>query len=853
MKAKESNTRKSIVKSPTARFLAGIVSTVFTCIVIAMIAGTMVFYHFSSDLPDYHELANYNPEVVTRLYAADGKLMAEYAVEKRVYVPLKAIPKRVSEAFVSAEDKSFYSNNGIDPYGIARAAWQNFQSFLGKGGHSMSGGSTITQQVVKNFLLTPEKKLTRKIKEAILAFRITQVYSKDRILELYLNEIYLGKGSYGVAAAALNYFNKSLDELNIEEAAFLAAMPQAPAKIDPQFHYERAKDRRDYVINRMMEDGYITPDEAKAAIAQPITLRARDKTETARADFFSEEVRREIAAKYGDDALYKGGLFVKTTLEPRLQEYADEGLRYALTQYDRRHGWRGPITHMAHFKDWQKQLDAIEVAKKVPLFDGERLALVADVAHGKVTIYFSNNTKGTLDKESLKWASAKPLTIGDVLIVGPTEQKDVYNLHQIPAVNGALIVMDPHTGRVLAMCGGYSYGGTEFNRATQAHRQPGSAFKPFVYLSAMENGFTPASIIVDEPVELSQGNGMPMWHPANYHGDYLGPATLRIAVEKSRNAMTVRLAELLGIDKIVEIGKRFGIYDNPPAQYSMVLGAQETTLIRLANAYAMLDNGGKKVSPSLIERIDDRNGKTIFRRDTRPCTECEITSEAGATPSTQPPVLPDNRMQIADNRAVYQIVSILQGVVEHGTGYAAHRLGKILAGKTGTTNESKDTWFIGFSPDLVAGIYVGYDQPQSLGRRETGASVALPGFIEFMKNALKDTPSTPFRVPPGINFIKVDAKTGLPPTPGDTNRIVLEAFKEGELPGMGSEEVSKTPTGNMPVPQYNFPAEDVPPPNASWQPAPQRAPESPGSAPPGYLPPSRYNQGGDNEGTGGLY
>ena len=842
------------------KFIAGIISTVFTCLALGMLVGVVVFLHYSSELPDYRELASYNPEIVTRLYAGDGKLMAEYAIEKRVYVPLKAIPKRVSQAFVSAEDKSFYSNNGIDIYGIARAAYQNFRAFRGLGHGGMSGGSTITQQVVKNFLLTPEKSISRKVKEAILAYRITQVYTKDRILELYLNEIYLGKGSYGVAAAASNYFNKSLDELSIEDAALLAAMPQAPARIDPIHNYDRAKERRDYVINRMMEDGIITADEARAAIARPIALQARAQDEVAHADFFSEEVRRELAAKYGDAVLYKGGLFVKTTLDPELQEYADEALRYALTKYDHRHGYRGPLSHMAHFADWQKQLTAIEAAKKYPLFDGERLALVADIVKGKATIFFSNNTKATLEQDSMKWTSGRGLYIGDVLIVSPAKEKDVYEVHQIPLVNGALIVMDPHTGRVLAMSGGYSYGGTEFNRATQARRQPGSAFKPFVYLGAMENGFTPASIIVDEPVELSQGSGMPVWHPANYHGDYLGPSTLRIGVEKSRNAMTVRLAEMLGLSKIIEVGERFGIYDKLPAQFSIVLGAQETTLIRLSNAYSMLVNGGKKVSPWLIERIDDRNGKTIFRRDNRPCEGCDVTDISKATPALPPPVLPDNRQQIVDNRVAYQIVSILQGVVEHGTGYAAHALGKILGGKTGTTNDSKDTWFVGFSPDLVAGIYVGYDQPQTLGRSETGASVALPGFIKFMEKALKDKPSTPFRVPPGIQFIKIDEKTGMPPVGETTDRIQLEAFKEGETPGMGSEEVAKVPPSQEPLqgvaPEYNFPSEQPAPPSVKIPTQGADVNINTQGAGGGYLPGSRYgHSSGENngEGTGGLY
>lgn len=751
---------------------------------------SLVFVHFSKDLPDYTELANYDPDTVTRLYANDGRLLAEYATEKRVYVPLKYVPKLVSEAFIAAEDKNFYSNNGIDIYGIARAVRQNLQHILGNG-HTVSGGSTITQQLVKNFLLTPEKSLTRKIKEAILAYRITQVYSKDRILELYLNEIYLGKGSYGIAAAALNYFNKSLDELTIEEAGFLAAMPQAPARIDPVVHYDRAKERRDYVINRLMEDNYITPAQARTAIATPIVLQKRDSAETTSADFFAEEVRRDLANRYGGDAVYKGGLFVKTTLDPQMQRYSDDALRFALTEYDHRHGFRGAVAHFDTYNDWQKRLAAVEAEGKIPLFNGERLALVAEVTKKATTVYFANNTKGYLEKDSLKWVQqTKGLKVGDVLIVAPRVEKDYYAVHQIPLVNGAMIVMDPHTGKVLAMSGGYSSAGTEFNRATQAKRQPGSAFKPFVYLSAMENGFTPASIVIDQAVELSQGSGMPIWRPNNYHGDFLGPATLRTGIEKSRNAMTIRLSQMLGIDAVIEIAERFGLYDKLPRQFSMVLGAQETTLMKLANGYCQLVNGGKKVEPWLIERIDDRNGKTILRRDTRNCKDCQINEN---TASDEPPVIEDNRKQIVDNRAAYQVVSMLQGVVEHGTGFAAHKIGKILAGKTGTTNDSRDTWFVGFSPDLVAGIYVGYDQPKTLGAKETGASVALPGFIHFMEQALKDVPSRPFDVPPGIEFIQVNNRTGLPPLPGETGRIVNEAFKTGEYPGQRSEVVMQQP------------------------------------------------------------
>ena len=771
------------------KFIVFIFDLALNSIAFAMLLVAIVFYHFDRDLPDFSTLANYDPDTMTRLYAADGKLLAEYAEEKRIFVPLNEVPKRVKDAFISAEDKSFYENTGIDIYGIGRALKQNFDNIRGSG-HKVSGGSTITQQVVKNFLLTPEKSISRKIKEAILALRITQVYSKDRILELYLNEIYLGKSSYGVAAASLNFFNKPLEELTIEEAALLAAMPKAPGS-DPA----QRKERRDYVINKMFENKYISLDEAKTAIATPVIFRTRDKTEMASGDFFAEEVRRDLASRFGEDVLYKGGLFVKTTLDPELQNYCDEALRYALTEYDKRHGYRGAVAHINNYTNWQKQLATIDVNKKIPLFDNEKLGLVSEASKNKVVLFFADNTKGVLDKQSIKWGASKGFAVGDILIVAPSEGKDSYSLHQIPLVNGAMVVMEPNTGKVLAMSGGYAYGGTEFNRATQAKRQPGSSFKPFVYLTAMLNGFTPASIIVDEPVELSQGSGMPVWRPGNYHGDYLGPATLRTGIEKSRNAMTIRLSQILGIDKIIDIATRFGIYDKLPEQFSIVLGAQETTLLRLANAYSMLANGGKQVTASLIERIDDRNGKTILRRDNRICANCKTEDEAKLSPSTLPPIPVDNRKQIADERAIYQVVAMMQGVVEHGTGFAAHKLGKILAGKTGTTNDSKDTWFVGFSPDLVAGIYVGYDQPQTLGRKETGASVALPGFIKFMEKALKDKPSVPFTVPHGINFIAVDAKTGLPPLPNTSGRVVEEAFKEGEAPGMGSE--NQAPVNNL--------------------------------------------------------
>lgn len=829
------------MKNPIVRWVANIFGILLTACLFGMLAAALVFYHYSHDLPDYTELEHYDPATVTRLYAADGRLLAEYAVEKRIFVPLSAVPKRVIQAFLSAEDKDFYTNTGIDISGIFRALRQNIRNFMGNG-HGLAGGSTITQQVVKNFLLTPEKSIARKIKEAILAYRITQVYSKDRILELYLNEIYLGKGSYGVAAASLNYFNKSLNELTIEEAAILASLPKEPAHIDPSLYPKRAKQRRDWVMGRMQEDGYITAEEAREASAKPIVLRERNRTEMATGDFFAEEVRRQLSARYGSDTLYKGGLFVKTTLDPDLQKYADNALRLALVEYDRRHGFRGALAHLKG-ADWQKQLTELIAKKKWPLFGEQALAMISETG-AKMSATYVDGKKVPLDKAAAEWTKNKPLKVGDVVIIAPGEKEKIvvkgkgkakpketetqyYTVQQVPEVNGAMIVMDPHTGKVLAMSGGYSYGGTEFNRATQAKRQPGSSFKPFVYLSGMENGFTPSTIIVDEPVELDPGGGQPIYKPANYSGDYFGPATLRMGLEKSRNAMTVKLAQMLGLEKIVEIGKRFGIYDNPPPQYSMVLGAQETTLIRLANAYSILVNGGKKVSPWLIERIDDKTGKTILRRDARTCPACKLEG-IGNVSKAEAPTLPDDRMQVLDSRVAYQIVSMLEGAATRGTGARAHSvLQRPVAGKTGTTNDSKDTWFMGFTPDLVAGIYVGFDQPRTLGRKETGGSVALPGFIDFMQHALKDKPSTPFRVPPGIMFMRVNSRTGQPPMPEDEGSTILEAFKEGDNPSAQSPDSSiSNPLAGEDSPEYQFPAEN-PEPHA---PAPQ-----------------------GTEGTGGLY
>ncbi len=778
------------------KFVAWAGASIMMAGIFGFIAVALLFHHYSKDLPSFEKLAEYSPPVVTRLYAGDGSLLAEYAREKRIFVPYKAIPRRVVEAFIAAEDKNFYSHQGIDIFGIARAVIENITNY--GSGRSMVGGSTITQQVVKNFLLSNEKTLERKIKEAILAYRISHIYTKEKILELYLNEIYLGYGSYGVAAAALNYFNKPLNELSTEEAALLAAMPKAPSRYNPLTNYEAAQKRRNYVIGRMLDDGYIDALEASRASTAPIALEERASDEITRADFFAEEARRTLADMYGSGVLYEGGLTVKTTVDPPAQQMADAALRQALIDYDRRYGYRGPLMQLEAADNWEERLlDAAADIDDVPLYGKQQFAAVLETTPRDATIGLPSGAKGTIALKELKWARedlkgqrrGKPvnkvsdvLSPGDIIIVTPLDgEAKQYALHQVPEVNGALVVMDPHTGRVLAMSGGYSYEGSEFNRATQARRQPGSAFKPFVYLTALESGFTPSTIILDEPIEIEQGPGLPIWKPQNYGGDFLGPTTLRVGLEKSRNTMTVRLAKILGINRVVDVAQRLGIYDSGvPRNYSMVLGAYETTLLDMVTAYAMIANGGREVKASLIERIDDREGNIVFRRDTRECIGCDV-NPSSAVAINNPPIIEDDRNVVIDPRVAYQMTSILEGVVKRGTAVRARKIGKPLAGKTGTTNDSRDVWFIGFSPDLVAGVYIGYDQPKTLGRKQTGSRVALPAFIDFMQSALADEPATPFRTPPGIMMVEVDRATGLPPQPGmpGAGKTITEAFAVG--------------------------------------------------------------------------
>jgi penicillin-binding protein 1A len=800
--------------------------TIFACLVllglfVGGVATVGIFYHFSRGLPDYRQLAEYKPPVMTRVYAGDGSLVQEYAVEGRVFVPIGSIPKRVIDAFVASEDQRFYTHPGVDPIGLTRAIFVAVFEKITGSDRRIKGASTITQQVAQRFLLGKEYSFDRKIREAILSLRIERAFTKDHILELYLNENYLGFGAYGVAAGAMNYFNKSLNELTIAEAAFLAGLFKAPNNYNPLRQYDAAKERRDYVIGRMQDEGYISREEAKVAVEEPIVVKNRAETEmVSGADYFAENIRRELAAKFGEDALYKGGLAVRTSLDPELQMLANKVMRAGLLDYDRDHGWRGPITKIAVGGNLSEKLRGIQDPLGLPA--EWTTVVVTGVEADKAQIAFRDGKRGTIPLAELRWArkqlenqhlgeavraASQVVTPGDVVAVEAVTKNgetaypaDTYALRQLPEVEGAMVVMDPHTGRVLAMNGGFSYARSQFNRATQALRQPGSSFKPFVYLTAMENGYTPSTLVLDAPFVMDQGPGLPKWKPKNYTDEYLGRATLRIGLEKSQNLMTVRVAQAVGMDKVVKTAENFGLVDKMQPNLSAALGSEVTTVLRLTTGYAQLVNGGKKLTPVLIDRIQDRNGKTIFRSDARPCPTCA----APTWDQSGPPALPDDRAQLADPASAYQIVHLLEGVVQSGTARAVAQVGKPLAGKTGTSNDAFDVWFIGFSPDLVAGVFIGFDEPRSLGPKITGGGSAAPIFRDFMKEALKDKPATPFRVPPGVSLVRVDHDSGRPAQPGD-RFVILEGFKTGTSPetqvtilGQSDESEGGVPGANLP-------------------------------------------------------
>ncbi len=785
-------------------FAAG---TVVFLVGIAAAAG--LIWHFSKDLPDYSQLQDYEPPVMTRVHATDGSLLGEYAKERRLYLPIQAVPKLVINAFLAAEDKNFYEHGGIDYSGMARAALLYAQNYGSN--RRPQGASTITQQVAKNFLLNNEVSFARKIKEALLAMRIERAYSKDKILELYLNEIYLGLGAYGIAAASLVYFDKSVNELTIAEASYLASLPKAPAALHPVRNRDRAIERRNYVIDRLQENGWIKASDAeKARKDQLIVTNRTNGAHTFAGEYFAEEVRRDIFERYGEKKLYEGGLSVRTTLDPKIQLEARKTMVAGLVRYDEEQGYRGAIQKLDISGDWGVKLADVKSLSDVSPW---QMAVVLEVSDQSARVGFqpTRDLGGAVNKQrktgivtldGVKWAKAaqgptrgktptsvaQVLAPGDVIYVDPLFKdgnpvEGQYRLEQLPEVSGAMVVMDPNTGRVLAMVGGFSFDWSQFNRATQAYRQPGSSFKPIVYSAALDNGYTPSTVVVDAPIEIDQGQGAGVWRPENFsNGKYQGPTTLRNALRLSLNTVTVRLAQDIGMPLISEYARRFGVYDELPNYLSYALGAGETTVMRMVTAYSMIANGGRRVKPTLIDRIQDRYGHTIFKHDARECRGCDAP---GGWKNQPEPQLVDRREQVLDTMTAYQITSLMEGVVQRGTAIAVKEVGKPIAGKTGTTNEAKDAWFVGFSPDIAVGIYMGYDKPRPLGRGNaaTGGHLAAPIARDFLKLALADKPATPFKVPAGIKLIRVDSKSGMRVGPGDTGaNTILEAFKPGTAP-----------------------------------------------------------------------
>ena len=801
------------------RFL-GFLFAAGTIVFIVGVAGVAgLLWHYSKDLPDYSQLQDYEPPVMTRVHAADGSLLAEYANQRRLYLPIQAIPKLVTNAFIAAEDKNFYQHPGIDIYGIGRAGLLYLQNYGSS--RRPQGASTITQQVAKNFLLTNEVSFERKIKEALLALRIERTYSKEKILELYLNEIYLGFGAYGVAAASLLYFDKSVHELTIAEAAYLAALPKGPNNYNPFRKRDEAIARRNYVIDRMAEDGYIPADVAEKTKKEPLDITVRPTgAHVFAAEYFTEEVRRYIYDNYGEKKLYEGGLSVRTTLDPKIQVMARQSMINGLVNFDETQGgYRGPVTKIDISGDWGPKLADVKSLSDVAPW---RMAVVLDVTNDSAriglqpardpggTVLKARDT-GIISLDGVKWArpaiaksgpTGKPiqsvsqvLAAGDVVYVEPLQDQGKYRLRQIPEISGAMVVMDPRTGRVLAMVGGFSFDQSQFNRATQALRQPGSSFKPLVYAAALDNGYTPSSIVMDAPIEIDMGQGGGIWKPENYGGKFFGPSTLRFGLEQSRNVMTVRLAQDIGMPLIAEYAKRFGVYDELPPYLSYALGAGETTVLRMVTAYSMFDNGGRRVKPTLVDRIQDRYGHTIYKHDERECVGCD----AAKWDNQSEPTLIDRREQVIDPMTAYQITSMMEGVVQRGTATVVRDVGKPIAGKTGTTNDEKDVWFIGFSPDIVCGVYMGFDKPRHIARLATGGHLAAPVVRDFLKLALVDKPPIPFRVPPGIKLIRVNPKTGMRAGPGD-DKVILEAFKPGTAPPDNYSVVGAETANGAPMP-----------------------------------------------------
>jgi len=818
----------------TTNFLRGLVQLVFVLGVLGAIFGAgavgLAVAHFSHDLPDHQQLLTYQPATGTKIYAGDGSVMAEFATEHRVITPFKKIPPLVVHAFLAAEDRDFYSHNGVNPLAVMRAGVSDVVRF-GRGQRPL-GASTITQQLVRHFLLTNEVSISRKIKEALLAYRIENQLSKDRILEIYLNEIYLGAGAYGVAAASDTYFGKPLDQLTPAEAAFLAALPKAPNNYNPTHHADAALARRNWVLDGMADQGWITNAEAQVAKTQPLEASPHPLPEPTRGTgYFVEEVRRQLIDRFGEKTVYEGGLTVRTSFVPVYQTMAESAFHNGLIEYDRRHGWRGPVAHLASAAEAQSALYGVADPGAMPNW---RLAAVTGVDNLGAAIRLKSGATGRIPLDELRWArratadqrlgpavyrAQQVVSPGDIVLVetldsnaaAPATGKGgvslpLYGLRQVPDVSGGFMAMDPKTGRVFALVGGWDYHDSQFDRATQAMRQPGSSIKPFVYATALQGEYTPSSMIEDSPISLPQGPGLPDWSPANYEGNYVGQTTLRQALVHSRNLATARLASMIGLPPIAKTVEQFNIMNKMPLYYSMALGAGDTTLYRMTSAYAMLDNGGHWLNASTIDLVQGRDGRILYQKGIADCAACFIAAGPRLSPDTDPaytvagpaspskiwlkgaafadqpvyykPTKPD---PLVDPIADEQIISMMQGVVQQGTGIKVATVGKPLAGKTGTSSNWFDAWFVGFSPDITAGAYVGFDTPRTLGDGETGGNVAAPIFRDFMADALKDQPALPFPENAGADMVLVNSISGQPTVAADKDAI-LEAFHPGTAP-----------------------------------------------------------------------
>ena len=736
---------------------------------ILLISIVMILWNFSNNIPDYKFLKNYKPPVSSKVYSGDGDLVADFSKEKRIFVPFNSIPKNVIEAFLSAEDKNFFSHPGVDAKGVLRAIVKNIQNVMTS--KRLEGASTITQQVAKNFLLTNEVSLNRKIKEAILAFRIERALTKERILELYLNQIYLGSGSYGVAAASLEYFDKSIKELNYSEAALLAALPKAPSRYNPYRNIKLSTFRRNLVLKNMLDNDFIDFEKYQNLKKENINLKKNKKVFLEDAQYYIEDVRKNIIEKLTYEKVYKQGFNINTPINLKLQKIATESLRDGLLSYDKRKGWHGVLLNKEYNSNWSKDLEKYNLERSIDW----KIAIIKKISKFSAEIETIDNLTGIIEYKDITWTKKEfneILKIGDIVYVKKIND-DRFSLKQIPKINGGIVVMDPYTGRILSLSGGFSFKKSEFNRASQALRQPGSAFKPFVYALALENNYTPSSLILDAPLVLDQGSDQKLWKPENYGKKFYGLSTLRVGLEKSRNLMTVRIAQNLGIDKIANFSEKLGIYEDPEELLSISLGSAETTLLKLTSAYSAFINGGKLVEPILIDRVQDSEGNTIVNNEKRFCINCDQISYL----SKDYPKIKDNYKQVFSPQTAYQVTSILEGVVQRGTGKKLRKLKLNLAGKTGTTNENTDTWFIGFTSNLVIGVYVGMDNPKPLGKFETGSKVALPIFESFVKKAIKKSDARPFKASEGITMMVIDPSTGQKAKFSSKNTII-EAYKK---------------------------------------------------------------------------